>query len=100
MEDLGNSHGEVLTTGNTNQVYSGNSSQIAHAKKKTWKRITVKKETSADKAVAGLDIGEKRKSSNLDRKEDHSVEGEKRKKIEVCLTTPTVEVAQQLRRAQ
>ena len=26
--------GEVLTTGNTNQVYSGNSSQIAHAQKK------------------------------------------------------------------
>ena len=79
-----------MTTGNINQVYSG---------KKTWKRIAVKKETSADKAVAGLDIGEKRKSANLGGKEDHSVEGEKRKKIEVCLTTPTVEVAQQPRRA-
>ena len=90
----------MLTTRNTNQVYSGNSSQIAHAKKKTWKRITVKNETSADKAVAGLDIGEKRKSSDLDGKEDHSVEGEKRKKIEVCLTTPMAEVAQHPRQAQ
>ena len=90
----------MLTTGNTNRVYSGNSSQIAHAPKKTWKRIIVTKETSADKAVTGLDIGEKRKSSDLDGKEGHSVEGEKRKKIEVCLTTPTAEVAQQPRRAQ
>ena len=80
--------GESLTTGNINQVYSG---------KKTWKRIAVKKETSADKAVAGLDIGEKRKSVDLGGKEDHSVEGEKRKKIEVCHTTPMAEVAQQSR---
>ena len=89
--------GELLTTGNTNQVYLGHSSQIAHAPKKTWKRIAVKKETSADKAVAGLDIREKRKSADLDGKE---VERDKRKKIEVCPNTPTVEVAQQLRQAQ
>ena len=53
--------GELLNTENTNQVYSGNSSQIAHTPKKTWKRIAVKKETSEKKPVADLDIGEKRK---------------------------------------
>nr|POE62234.1 hypothetical protein CFP56_71358 [Quercus suber] len=74
--------GDLLTTGITNQVYLGNSVQIVHTPKKTCKRIAVKKEISEDKSVAGLDIGERRKSADLDGKEDHSVDGEKRNKIE------------------
>ena len=35
--------GESLTTGNTNQVYSGNSSQISHAPKKQGNVLLLKK---------------------------------------------------------
>ena len=92
--------GELLHTENISPVHSRKSSQATRTLKKTWKHIADKKEISAEKAVAGLDIGEKRKSAEIDRMEDHSPEGEKRKKLEVCSTSLTAEVAQQPRRAQ
>ena len=52
-----------------------------------------------EKAVAGPDLGEMRKIVDIDKKEDHSLEGENRKKLEVCSTALTTEVAQQPRRA-
>ena len=43
MKDLGNSYGELLNIENTNQVYSGNSSQISHAPKKQGNVLLLKK---------------------------------------------------------
>nr|POE91612.1 hypothetical protein CFP56_25654 [Quercus suber] len=74
--------GELLNTENTSPIYSRNSSQTTRTPKKTWKRIVDKKEIYAEKVVASLDISEKRKIAAIDRMEDHSPEGEKRKKLE------------------
>ena len=41
----------------------------------------------------GPDLGEKRKVAEIESEEDHSVEVEKKKKIKVCLTTQTAEIA-------
>ena len=61
--------------------------------KKHGNALLIKKENSSEKEIAGPDLGEKRKIADIDRKEDHSLEGEKRKKLEVCSTTLTTEVA-------
>ncbi|KAK9985096.1 hypothetical protein SO802_034621 [Lithocarpus litseifolius] len=74
--------GELLNSENTSPVFSRNSSQATRTPKNTWKRITDKKDISAEKIVAGLDIGEKRKMADIDRKVDLSLQGEKRKKLE------------------
>ena len=87
------SQGDFLNIENTSPVFSRSSSKATHTPKKTWKRIADKKEISAEKAVAGPNLGEKRKNADIDRKEDHSLEGKKRKKLEVCSTTLTAKVA-------
>ena len=43
----------------------------------------------------GPDLGEKRKVAEIESEEDHSVEVEKKKKIKVCSTTQTAEIAYQ-----
>ena len=87
------SKGDFLYTENTSPLFSRSSSQATCTPKKTWKRIVDKKENSSEKEIAGPDLGEKRKIADIDRKEDHSLEGQKRKKLEVCSTTLTMEVA-------
>ena len=81
------SKGDLFYTENTNPLFSSSSSLATHIPKRTLKRIVNKKENYAEKEVADPDLGERRKVADIDSKEDHSFEGEKRKKIEVCSTT-------------
>ena len=76
----------ILSSPNSSSLPTCNS-------KRTWKRIVDKKLNSLEMKGVGPDLGEKRKVAEIESEEDHSVEVEKKKKIKVCLTTQTAEIA-------